>query len=306
MIMVVALLGMGVVACGGAASTELAPKERMAAETEVTAGGTATTMAQASREGALVGDSVALPSTQDRKVVRSATISIEADDTRSAHGAILRLVDQAGGFIQSADIANPGQGEDQPRIAMTIRVPADSLTQTLESIAGLGSRVVSQSQQGQDVTEEYVDVQARIDNLSALEVELRALLAEVRKQPEADPAKLLQVFNQISDVRGQIEQLQGRRQVLDDLTSLATVDVTIAPTPALTPVVAEEWQPLAVAKEALQDLVGALQKAGDVAIRLVVYVLPIALVVLVVPILVAWRLRRRFVRPTSAGEPADA
>ncbi|MGA7270585.1 MAG: DUF4349 domain-containing protein, partial [Acidimicrobiia bacterium] len=294
------VLAVGVVACGGSASsTEVTAKGRMQATDGTTdSGRPATTAPPASPEEAPAGETIALPGARDRKVIRSATISIEANDTRAAHDAVQRLVDEAGGFIQAADIADPGQGQDQPRITMTIRVPADSLTRTLEAIAGLGSRVVSQSQQGQDVTEEYVDVEARITNLTALEVELRALLAEVRKQPQADPAKLLQVFDQISQVRGQIEQLEGRRQVLDDLTSLATVDVSIAPTPALTPVVAEEWQPLAVARGALQDLVGALQRAGDLAIRLVVYVLPIALVVLAVPALVVWRLRRRFARPT--------
>ena len=246
------------------------------------------------QRGPIEGETVSFQSPSDRKVIHRAALTIEADETRSVYERVQRLVDEAGGFVESANIADATNDEDQPRITMVIRIPADELTTALKTISGLATRVVSQSQQGQDVTEEYVDVEARITNLTALETELRALLAEVREQPDADPTKLLQVFNEISRVRGEIEQLEGRRQVLDDLTSLATVELGIAPTPAVAPVVAEDWQPLTVARAALGDLVGALQRAGDLGIRFVVYLLPISLIVLGIPGFIIWRLRRRF------------
>ena len=62
-------------------------------------------------------------------------------------------------------------------------------------------------------------------NLAALEVELRALLKEVREQPEADPDKLLRVFTEISVVRGQIEQIQGQLDYLSDAVDLATLTI---------------------------------------------------------------------------------
>lgn len=249
------------------------------------------------------GEQVSIATPETRKVIRRAGISIEAEDTRAVYAAIQRLVDEAQGFVESATVADPETGEDQPRIDVVIRIPADDLASTLDGIAALGTRVVSETQSGQDVTEEYVDIEARISNLTLLENELRALLEDVRQQPEADPAELLQVFNEISRVRGEIEQLEGRRQVLDDLTSLATVHVTVTPTPEVTPVVAEGWAPLAAARSALQDLVTALQVAGDLAITLALYVLPLTVLVLGLPVLVAWRLRRRFITPQESPTP---
>lgn len=252
------------------------------------------------------GEGVSFSDTANRKVIRTASISIEAGDTRAVYQRVQEMVDAANGFIQSAQVADVETGQDQPRIDLVIRIPADDLSSTLDAIGALGTRIVSQSQQGQDVTEEYVDIEARIENLSLLETELRALLAEVRQNPEADPQKLLEVFNEISRVRGEIEQLEGRRQVLDDLTDLATVEVHVTPTPEATPVVAEGWAPLAVARQALQDLVGAGQGVVDFLIRFGIYVLPLLLVFLGIPALVAWRFRDRlhFRRPKSQAPSA--
>lgn len=239
------------------------------------------------------GEGVSFSDTENRKVIQTASISIEADDTRAVYQRVQEMVDESDGFIQSAQVADVETGQDQPRIDLVIRIPADDLNSTLDAIGALGTRIVSQSQQGRDVTEEYVDIEARIENLSLLETELRALLAEVRQNPEADPQKLLEVFNEISRVRGEIEQLEGRRQVLDDLTDLATVEVHVSPTPEATPVVAEGWAPLAVARQALQDLVSAGQGMVDFLIRFGIYVLPILLVFLGIPALVWWRFRDR-------------
>ncbi|MGH8912483.1 MAG: DUF4349 domain-containing protein [Acidimicrobiia bacterium] len=275
-----------------------------------TAGGelsAADTTAAGGDETAARGESVSFDTPESRKVIHRATISIEATDTRSAYDAVQDLVDASDGFIESATLADPTSGEDQPRINMVIRIPAADLSTTLDAITALGTRVVSQSQQGQDVTEEYVDVEARIANLTLLETELRELLEDVREQADADPAKLLAVFNEISRVRGEIEQHQGRIQVLDDLTTLATVEVSMVPTPAVSPVVAEGWTPLVVAREALADLVTALQGIGDIAIRFVVFVLPV-LLVLAVPGWLIWHFGRRYVRrqdPTSPTPPSE-
>lgn len=229
-----------------------------------------------------------------RKVISRATISIEAEATRTAYDEIQTLIVDLGGFVESASIGDSQTDEGQPRIDLVLRLPADDLTETLDRIGAMGTKIVSQTQSGDDVTEEYVDLKARIENLTLLETELRELLADVRQQDEVDPAKLLQVYNEISRVRGEIEQLEGRKQVLDDLTSLATLQVAIAPTPETTPVVAEGWAPVAVAKQALQDLVTAVQGFGDVGIRFVILVLPMLIVFLGIPGYLAWRYRKRW------------
>lgn len=235
-----------------------------------------------------------------RKVIRTARLQLQADDTRAVYASIGDLVDAAGGFVAKADV-RPVTGETaQPEISLTLRVPTNRLGEVLAAVKGTADRVVSESQDSQDVSEQFVDLEARITNLKALEVELRALLEEVRNQPNSDPEKLLRVFNELASVRGQIEQLQGQLDGLSGLTDLATVEVAISQTPTSGPIVDEPWTPAETFREATRGLVDALRILADGAITLFVLVLPIALLVLAIPAAIGWGVvRRRRTRPTT-------
>lgn len=237
----------------------------------------------------------------DRKVIRRASLQLEAEDTRKAFDEILRLTEASGGFVSDATVF-PVEGEDeQPQVVMTLRVPADQLSATMTAIKGTADEVISESQGAQDVTEEYVDLTARLTNLEALEVELRALLEEVRKQPTADPDKLLRVFNEISVVRGQIEQIQGQLNYLDDVVALATLEVQLTPTVIAPPIVDDTWKPLEVARVSLTQLVVGLQRIADWGINFVILTLPTLLVVLGVPLAVGFFIYRRWRRNDRSG-----
>ena len=201
--------------------------------------------------------------------------------------------------------------DEQPTISVTLRLPADNLTATLSQIRAVADRVVTESLQSQDVTDEFVDIEAQLRNLKALETELLALLAELRDNNNADPSKLLQVFDQIRATRGEIEQLEGRRQMLDNLVSMATLQIGISPLPAAAPIVPTDpaWEPAAQAKAALRDLVEALQGLGGGLIRVGLYALPILVLVLGPLFLVGWfvwkRLKRHAAPDDRAGSNED-
>jgi hypothetical protein len=258
----------------------------------VLAGGEAAQLRTANLQVALV---------TGRKVIRTARLELQAGDTRAVYAAIGDLVDSAGGFVAKADV-HPVTGESaQPDITMTVRVPTDRLGEVLEGIKGTADRVVSESQDSQDVSEQFVDLEARITNLRALEVELRALLEEVRGQADSDPEKLLRVFQELASVRGQIEQLQGQLDRLGGLTDLATVDVAISQTPTSGPIVEQAWTPAETFREAARGLVDVLRVVADGAITLFVLVLPIATLMLAAPAAIGWSIyRRRRSRPTAA------
>lgn len=229
----------------------------------------------------------------ERKVIRRARLHLHASDTRAAFDEIIRLTESTGGFVAQADVMPTTGEDDQPDVSMTLRVPAAELNEVMAAIKELVDDVVSESQGAEDVTEQYVDLEARLTNLEALEVELRALLEEVRRQPESDPEKLLTVFNELSSVRGQIEQIQGQINYLNDLTSLATLEVLISQTPSAAPIVAEPWQPLQVAKDAVRDLVASLQDVVNWAIGFALSTLPILILTLGIPGGVAYLIYRR-------------
>ncbi len=239
----------------------------------------------------------------DRKVIRQASLQLHASDTRATFDEIVRLTESVGGFVANANVF-PFEGEDaQPDVSMTLRIPAGQLTSVMTTIKGSVDEVVAESQSAQDVTEQFVDLEARLRNLEALEVELRALLEDVRKQPDADPVKLLTVFNELFSVRGQIEQIQGQINYLSDLTAMATLDVQVSQTPIDIPIVANAWAPAEAAKDALRSLVTALQGIANWAISFALFTLPVLLLTLSIPATLGFFVYRRIKNRRGVGGP---
>jgi Domain of unknown function (DUF4349) len=298
-------LGVVVAACSGdgdaTSGGEFTDGREFAAgdDTVTTAGATE---GAPQEEGAIAVD---LEVAQDRKVIRQAQLQLEADDTRAALDRIIALSEAAGGFVADATV-HPVEGEqDQPSANITLRIPASELTAVMTAIKRSVEEVISESQGAQDVTDQFIDLEARLTNLETLEVELRALLAEVRQQPEADPDKLLRVYNEISLVRGQIEEIQGQLNYLDDVVDLATLTIGLTPTPAVVPIVEDTWEPVEVARDALRNLVTGLQGLADWGIHFALFTLPMLLLVLGVPALIGFTVYRQWKkrRPPAPQSP---
>ena len=287
-------MGVAIAACNGGGE---AADTTFAADGLMEQGATETTTAAEEApaggggEGAIAVD---LEVAQDRKVIRQAQLQLEADDTRAAIDRIIALGEAAGGFVADA-VVHPVEGEqDQPSANITLRIPASELTEVMTAIKGSVETVISESQGAQDVTDQFIDLEARLTNLETLEVELRALLAEVRQQPEADPDKLLRVYNEISLVRGQIEEIKGQLNYLDDVVDLATLTIGLTPTPAVVPIVEDTWEPVEVARDALRNLVTGLQGLADWGIHFALFTLPMLLLVLGVPTLIGFVVYRQW------------
>lgn len=242
-----------------------------------------------------------------RDIIRRARLDLHAADTRTAFEEIVAEVESVGGFVANAEVFPTDDKDQQPRITMVLRVPADQLRETMTAIKASVDEVVAESQVAEDVTEQVIDLEARLTNLQALETELRALLQEVRQQEGSDPEKILRVFNELSSVRGQIEQLQAQLNHLDDLTTLATLEVGLTRTPSAVPIVDQPWAPGEVARDAVRNLVTGLQGAADWVINFALYALPMLLITLGPLVVIAVVMYRRwFRRQPEAATPAEA
>ncbi|MFP3882125.1 MAG: DUF4349 domain-containing protein [Actinomycetota bacterium] len=250
---------------------------------------------------------VDLDAGDDREVIRRASLELHASDTRAAFDEIVTMVESVGGFVANANVFPTSSEDEQPRVSMTLRVPSAELNQTMTAIKESVDDVVAESQRAEDVTEQFIDLEARLTNLQALETELRALLEEVRMQEDADPEKLLRVFNELSSVRGQIEQIQGQINYLEEATTLATLEVQLTQTPSSAPIVDEAWAPAKTVRDALGDLVNGLQGVADWAINFVLYVLPMLLIILGPIAAIGVFVYRRFLRkPATGATPAES
>jgi hypothetical protein len=299
------MAGMVITACSGDDAAESSDATFAASD-----GGGGTDFAEPTPEEEAMADGggsveVDFEANGDREVIRRASLQLHAANTRAAFDDIVAMVEAAGGFVANAEVYPTSNEDEQPQISMTLRIPADQLTETMAAIKESADEVVAESQSAEDVTEQFIDLEARLTNLEALETELRALLQEVRLQENADPEKILTVFNELSSVRGQIEQIQGQLNYLEDATSLATLSVQLTQTPSTAPIIDEAWAPVETVRNALGNLVEGLQGVADWTINFALYALPMLLITVGPLVLIGFFVYRRFFR-RSPSDPTPA
>jgi hypothetical protein len=199
------------------------------------------------------------------------------------------MANSSGGWVVSSNVF---QSSDTSKTGyIEIRVPAEGFQSVLDAIAGLAVEVTNLSTSGQDVTEEFVDLDARLGNLEATAARLRTFLDESQTVEEA-----LAVNVELSRVEGEIESIKGRMQFLQQSSSFSSITVNVTPDELAQPIQVAGWQPTGVAKQAVEALVNMLQLLANAVIWFVLFALPVLLVIAIPFLLLIWvirRLRRR-------------
>jgi hypothetical protein len=230
---------------------------------------------------------------ENRKIIQEAYLELTDEDTEGLFNRITSLVERTGGFVSSAELTRSDDEDRGPFVNMTIRIPAGDMSSTLSSIEDLADEVTAKRIGSQDVTEEYADIEAQLRNLTALEEELLVILTEVREKSSSDANELLNVFERIRQVRDEIERLQGRQRLFDDLIDLATIDISLFPEFTEAPIVDEGWQPGDVVRDALRATVDAFQAIVDGLIWFALGILPVVVVIGIPLLAIVWFWRRR-------------
>lgn len=152
------------------------------------------------------------------QVVKTAMLELEVG-RRKGDATVRDVIDAVGlvrGFVESTD-----QSGGVSRL--TVRVPADQFDATLNRLLGLGKKR-RLDVHGQDVTGAVTDLEARLRNLRAQEGVLIELMRKATTIGDS-----IAVQQQLSQIQGQIEQLDGQRRVLADQTTFATLTVSVTP-----------------------------------------------------------------------------
>ena len=158
----------------------------------------------------------------DRKVIRTGEIAVEVEKFDDAARRLLSMAETAGGFIADSSYDESG---GLPRGTFVVRVPANRFGDAVRQVEQLGT-VQRRHITGQDVTEEYVDLDARVRNLERQEARLLTFMDRATKIPD-----LMTVQQEVSRVRGEIERLKGRMRFLANRVDLATVQAEVSQKP---------------------------------------------------------------------------
>jgi hypothetical protein len=254
-------------------------------------------MAGSAAEMESIGYDAALnsaPGNIERLVIQNANISLAVEDPGASMDRIASLAQQMGGFVVSKNLYQQtlDSGIKVPRASITIRVPAESLNEALAQVKNESSQdPISESSDSQDVTSEYTDLQSRLRNLENTELQLNRIMEEAVKTED-----ILSVYNQLVQIREQIEVTKGRIQYFEQSAALSAISVELLADEAVQPLSIGSWQPQGVAKSAVQSLINTLKFIANAIIWIVIYILPVLLAIYVVfylPISFVWRRIRK-------------
>jgi hypothetical protein len=166
----------------------------------------------------------------DRKIIRNADLTIEVASPTETQSKVVSIAEAHGGFVVNSEAKQRDNGDATHRtldIKLVVRIPENQFGTVLDKVRGLASNRNEEKVTGQDVTEEFIDLEARIKTQRALEAQFLQIMKQAGKIEDA-----LEVQRQIAEVRTEIEKLEGRKRFLDNRSSLATITVNIlAPKP---------------------------------------------------------------------------
>lgn len=212
----------------------------------------------------------------ERIVIKNADLSIVVSDVEGRMKAIQAMAEEMGGFVVSSNLYQSYTNDyvQVPEAAITVRVPAEKLTEALNQIKKDVVEVQTETVSGQDVTAEYVDLQSNLRSLEATEEQLNKILEEATTTDD-----VVNIFNQLTYYRQQIEVTKGQIKYYDEASALSAISVRIVAEETIRPVTIGKWEPKGVALESVQNLLDFYQGFTEFLIRFVIFILPVLLTI---------------------------
>jgi hypothetical protein len=242
-----------------------------------------------------------LPSRPNRLIVKNAELKLLVGETDVAIDLTTQVAADCAGYIISSRVwYEQWYGTSYKYATITIGVPVDQFERAMRRLRGLALRVMDETASGQDVTDEYVDLQSRLGNLEATRDRIRQFLDQAKDVEES-----LRVNDQLAAIEEQIEQVQGRMNYLFDRAAYSTITVQISPelppvtptptplppptpTPTPIPTPTPPWTPMQTATQAGHTLGSILRVLTEITIWIAIVVVPL----LAPPALLVWAVYR--------------
>lgn len=159
----------------------------------------------------------------DRKIIRNADLSLESETPEETQRTITAIAEANGGFVvESQQTSSDARAAKRDIVTMSVRVPSQKFADTLAQIRATSEKIIFETVKGDDVTEEFIDVEARLKAKKALEQQFIEIMRRAGSVNEA-----LSVQSQLAEVRGEIEKIEGRKRFLENQSSLSTIKIKL-------------------------------------------------------------------------------
>ncbi|MEO7840371.1 MAG: DUF4349 domain-containing protein [Anaerolineales bacterium] len=228
----------------------------------------------------------------NRKIIKNADVRLLVKDTEVAVNRSTQIISDLGGYLVSSRIwYQDYYGNNLMYATLTLGIPVDEFERALTRMRELSIRVLDETAAGEDVTEQYVDLQSQLINLEATRARIQEFLTDAKTVDEA-----LRINQELANIEAQIEQIKGQMNYISDRSAFSTITVNFEPefpilTPTPTPTAYPTatpiaWKPGDTFNDAKGTVTVAYQGIANFLIWLVVVILPIVLP----PALILWAL----------------
>lgn len=218
------------------------------------------------------------PEVKDRMVVQESNLSLLVKNVSQALEAIKTKATSLGGYMVDSNLSNP---QEATTGQITVRIPQIKLDESLNYFRSLGIKVVSENLQGEDVTDQYVDIDARLEPLLNNKTRFEELMKKAEKIDD-----ILRIQNEIISLQNQIDNLKGQQNYLTKTAQMSKITIFLSTDELSLPYApSQPWRPEVIFKHAIRSLLSNIQSLGSLIIWIVVYSiiwLPILLIILFV------------------------
>ena len=219
-------------------------------------------------EASLSPSSVTQP--VDKKIIKTGNLGLKVEKAETAAESITNVAKLNKGEVSSSNFYESLRGIKSGYII--VRVPYKNFEIAFNEIKKIATQVVSESSNAQDITEEFIDLEARLKNKQAEEVSFAALLSRAGKLEE-----IISVTRELARVRGEIERLEGQMRYLSSQTDMSTITVDLSEDVEIASV-SQDWRPLEVIKLSIKSLIRSGQNFVDGVIAFIIIGLPLLLI----------------------------
>jgi hypothetical protein len=230
----------------------------------------------------------------DKKIIKNGDLTLKVSNTDNAASDITAIAKGNGGEVSSSNFYKNTSNIKSGTI--TVKVPVANFEKTFSELKKVASLVVRESTSGQDVTEQYVDLQSRLKNKQEEEKAFSDILS---RSGQIDD--VLKVTRELSRVRGEIEMLQGQIKFMDSQTDMSMISVNLSEDDNIT--ISDSWRPLQIAKDAVNNLISKIQKFISFLIVLIITVIPILALYLLLFFILYWigkKIYQKFIKIKNA------
>ena len=211
----------------------------------------------------------------NRLVIKESYLSLLVDNVVNSQKQIIKKAEELGGYMVNSNLDNP---QEAATATVIVRIPSEKLDQALDYFRGLSVKVISENLQGQDVTDQYVDIEARLSTLLKTKAKFEEIMDKATEIQD-----ILNVQREIINLQSQIDALKGQQQYYEKSAQMAKLTAYLATDELALPYApSETWRPQVILKQAVRSLVGSLRKVGTALIWLAVYSIvwiPVGLIV---------------------------